>query len=264
MIPKALFISFLSVSLPGQHSGVPRFDVHQSSSAVLDLGDNSIGTSPVVEKEIVLPFSSVQPQSNLLGQPQQPNVMPMRNDYRQTAITKIDFDKLPAGDWDPSKRVQDKVCFFSATSGLRIYKVSDAFPRIGRLPHGGTNALGNFPFGQSLGIRFADGPHKNVTLSFALVDNERLQGGFFQVSFDRGGVRQGNLRGQLAGGWATASSGSLAVDTVSVHVQRGGHVPQPPSGAVLIEYAEYESNVASRGNSGDDAAAGPSIELLEL
>ncbi len=156
------------------------------------------------------------------------------------AVSPTQFDKLPAGDWDPSKTAQGNVQFTAGASGsgLRIWSVPDAFPRLGPLPHGGTRALGNFPAGNSLGLRFTDGAHRNVTVSFGFVADGRLQPGFAQVSFSRGGRNVGNLRGQLEGRWDRAGSHDIAADAVSIFVAGG-----PPAGIVLLEYAAYDSDV---------------------
>lgn len=245
MIPKALLISFLSISLPGQLSGVTRYEVRQSGSAVIDRVDITVGGSPGSVAEVSVPETAPAPlPANSVDVPQTPIVAAdATDDYREAAITEIDFDKLPSGDWDPSKTVQGNVQFNagSSGSGLRIWNVTYAFPALSPLPSGGTHALGNFPAGQSLGLRFTDGAHRNVTVSFGYVANQRLQAGFYQVSFSRGGRNVGNLRGQLEGRWARASSSGIAADAVSIFVAGG-----PPAGIVLLEYAEYDSGVVSQ------------------
>ncbi len=147
----------------------------------------------------------------------------------------LQFDKLPAGDWDPSKIAQGNVRLTAGGtgSGLRIWNVTYAFPAV-RLPRGGTHALGNFPEGRGLGIQFTDGAHTNVSVAFGYVVNGQLSTGFYFAGFSRDGRSVARFTGRLAGGWANVTSGAIAADSVSVFIDEGA-----PSGLTLIGYAEY-------------------------
>jgi hypothetical protein len=101
MIPKALFISFLSISLPGQRSGVTRYEVHQSGSAVINRVDVTVGSSPGSVAELRLPDRApVTRQANLIDVPQTPMVAASAtDDYREAALTEIDVCLSPYPCW---------------------------------------------------------------------------------------------------------------------------------------------------------------------
>jgi hypothetical protein len=95
MIPKALFISFLSISLPGQLSRVARYEAPEASTAVVGPVEVTVGGAagsvPELRHADKVP---VQPQANMVEMLQTPLVLSATDNYHETGTTEIDVSAL--------------------------------------------------------------------------------------------------------------------------------------------------------------------------
>ncbi len=93
MIPKALFISFLSISLPSQLSRVSRYEAAEAGPYVVDPIQVTVGSAVGAAPELhQLGYSPVGPQA---GVPQTPLISSATDDYHEAGSTEIDVSPNP-------------------------------------------------------------------------------------------------------------------------------------------------------------------------
>jgi hypothetical protein len=115
---------------------------------------------------------------------------------------------------------------------VRVWNPTHAFPLV-QPPRDRTHIVGNFPAGAALALAFIDGMHANVTIGSGYVANQRLRGGRFNVTFERGSCVVGGVRVKFQSEWPLLASGATAVDCAVLDVAG------PPAGLVIFESVEY-------------------------
>ncbi len=123
---------------------------------------------------------------------------------------------------------------FDAPLSLRIYNVTRELPDV-HLKHGGTLALGNFPFGNTLSVRFVDGhAHHNVVVWFAFISNGEVASLPWRVESFVKDTPVDSFSGHTTNGWIGVSGGRAPIDELRISVAFNY-----PNGFILVDRVRY-------------------------